>query len=89
MCEHNTSNSIECARAQVGDEHVVGRVNGSGGDVILTIAPVVRVILPNNRLQTKRIGDCTYAVLYQEKKCQYLVILKRDGGNKTRTSTSP
>jgi hypothetical protein len=82
MCEHDTSTSTECACGRVGHEQVVGRVNGSGGDVRLTKAPVVRVILPNNRLQTKRIGDCTNAVLHQEKKCRYPDISKRDGGNK-------
>jgi hypothetical protein len=77
VCKHDTPNSVECARGQVIDEQVVGRVNDSGGDVH-TDAPVVRVIFPNDRLQTQRMGNCANAVLEKEKRCRYPNVLKRD-----------
>jgi hypothetical protein len=57
MCEHDGAFGVECALGHVVYQQVVGRVNGSGGDIVKPDTPVVRVILPNDGLQTERMCD--------------------------------
>ncbi len=64
VCEHDTPDRIEAARGQVIDEQVVVVVNVGSGDVALPGAPVERVVLPHDRLQAKRSGDRTNAILH-------------------------
>jgi hypothetical protein len=69
---------VECAGGQIVDEQVVGCINGSGGDVVNTDPPVVRVVVPNDCLQTKPMGDCANAVLYREKRYRRCNVPKRE-----------
>jgi hypothetical protein len=64
MCEHDTPDRVEVASSQVVDEQLVVCIDVSGGDVGRPDAPVERVVLPYDRLQAKRVGDRTNAVLH-------------------------
>lgn len=57
MCEHDGAFAVECALGRVVYQQVVGRVDGSGGNIVKPDTPVVRVILPNDGLQIERMRD--------------------------------
>lgn len=83
MCEQDTSTTVESAHSCVVNKQVVVSVNSSGGNIGRIDTPVIRVILPNDRLQTKCIGDCADAVLHHDERCRYHNFPKRDWESKS------
>ena len=64
VCEQDTPDRVEGASSQVADEQTVVCIDVGGGDVAHPGAPVVRVVLPYDRLQAKCVGNRTNAVLH-------------------------
>ena len=63
VCEKDAPGGVERARRQVVNKQVVRVVNISRSDIVRPDAPVVRVVLPYNSLETQRICNRANAVL--------------------------
>jgi hypothetical protein len=82
VCENDTSLSVECTPGCVSNKPIVVCVNSSGGNIVQTDMPVIRVILPKDRLQTKCIGDCANAVLHQDERRRYHNVFPKETGKR-------
>ena len=63
MREHDPPSSTEGASSLVVDEKLVVFIDVGGGVAIFPFLPVIRVILPHDRLQADRIGYRTNPIL--------------------------
>ena len=63
VCKQNPPDRVKVSRSYLVNEQLVLRIDVGGGEAILPLIPIHRVVSPHNRLQVKRIGNRTNAVL--------------------------
>jgi hypothetical protein len=60
---HGVTYVIECSVISHIDQRFVHHIDGVGRDVTRADLPVIRVVLPDDRAQAERIGNCSNAVI--------------------------